>query len=192
MCPGTPVLFSSSASSADVVQGALGDCWFLSALAVVAAREPLLRSLFVETGQESQGRYCLQFFKAGDWVLVYVDDRVPCDAAGKPLYCRSTDPNELWPILIEKAYAKLHGSYESLVAGFADYALGDMTGGVPGRLTVAGESDGLWAELLQQFRMGLLGAAHSVKGSEAVETALDGGILAVGSPHFPRKQAPRV
>ncbi len=89
----------------------------------------------------------------------------------------------------ERAYAKLHGSYESLVAGFADYALGDMTGGVPGRLTVAGESEGLWAELLQQFRMGLLGAAHSVKGSEAVETALDGGILAVSGPPPPSAEA---
>ena len=31
--------------------------------------------------------------------------------------------------LIEKAYAKIHGSYESLISGFIDDALADMTGG---------------------------------------------------------------
>ncbi len=46
-----------------------------------------------------------------------VDDLMPCDALGSPLFARSKDPNELWPGLIEKAYAKLHGCYEALIGG---------------------------------------------------------------------------
>lgn len=45
--------------------------------------------------------------------IVTVDDRIPCSSADKcPLFARSSDPCELWPALIEKAYAKLHHSYE--------------------------------------------------------------------------------
>ena len=49
----------------------------------------------------------------------------------QPLYTHSSDPNETWPMLLEKAYAKAHGSYEALVGGTPEYALKDLSGGVP-------------------------------------------------------------
>ncbi len=48
---------------------------------------------------------------------MFVDDLIPCDALGRPLFARSKDPNELWPLLLEKAYAKCHGCYEALITG---------------------------------------------------------------------------
>jgi hypothetical protein len=38
--------------------------------------------------------------------------------------------------LIEKAYAKLHGCYENLVAGFVDQAIQDLTSYQPERLII--------------------------------------------------------
>ena len=52
-----------------------------------------------------------------------VDDRLPCDDNGAPLYARSAVANELWVSLIEKAWAKLLGSYEALATGHVPEAL---------------------------------------------------------------------
>ena len=43
-------------------------------------------------------------------------------------FARSGTEGETWVPLIEKAYAKLHGSYESLDGGFSSEAVEDLTG----------------------------------------------------------------
>jgi hypothetical protein len=48
---------------------------------------------------------------------------------GKGLYfAKSGTEGETWVPLIEKAYAKLHGDYESLQGGFPSEAIEDLTG----------------------------------------------------------------
>jgi hypothetical protein len=50
---------------------------------------------------------------------------------GKSLYfARSGTSGETWVPLIEKAYAKLHGDYNSLSGGFSGEAIEDLTGSV--------------------------------------------------------------
>lgn len=51
---------------------------------------------------------------------VVVDDRIPCDKDGQPLFAK---PNgkEAWVLLLEKAFAKMWGSYQAL-DGCADAA----------------------------------------------------------------------
>ncbi|KAG7392286.1 hypothetical protein PHYPSEUDO_001390 [Phytophthora pseudosyringae] len=127
-------LFADGVSSGDVIQGNLGDCWFLSALSVVATRSDLLEQTFWRRDQhKAKGLFVCKFMKNFVWNYVLIDDRLPVfgftdKKAGKPYFARCRNPNELWVSLLEKAYAKLHGSYEALIGGFVDCALNDLTG----------------------------------------------------------------
>ena len=54
--------------AADVEQGALGDCWFLSSLSVLATRPSLVKRLIVsDTNAKKYGIYTVKFSKAGVW-----------------------------------------------------------------------------------------------------------------------------
>ncbi|KAJ1399835.1 hypothetical protein B484DRAFT_245813 [Ochromonadaceae sp. CCMP2298] len=155
-------LFLDGAASGDVIQGQLGDCWFLSALAVMGANEDLLQVCFWKQDSfKEHGLYVLRFYKDCNVIFVIVDDRLPVkNKDGRLIFAGNKDPNELWVPLIEKAYAKLHGCYKALIGGFTHYGLADMTGFCP-RLIVMREGylgfsekhapDEIW-RLLRQYK----------------------------------------
>ena len=109
-------LISDGGGSGTVLQGAFADRWLLNAVVLVCSRPALVQQLFLCTGQEDKGRYCARLSYAGSWVNVYVDDRMPCSGTGAPLCSRSGNPAEVWISVLEKACAKMHGSYEALAS----------------------------------------------------------------------------
>ncbi|CAK0877188.1 unnamed protein product, partial [Prorocentrum cordatum] len=96
----------------DLRQGGVGDCWFMSALAVVAERPDLILRLFGgETARNAAGCYQIQLFLDGCWQAVLVDDRLPCTSQqrrpdGTSIAYSRADGQQLWSALVEKAYAK--------------------------------------------------------------------------------------
>jgi hypothetical protein len=95
----------------DVAQGAVADCYFLSALGAAATQSPdLVRNMFIDNGD---GTYTVRFYKNGVPTYVTVDRQLPVvngqlSFAGKYQYSQTTQPSTgLWVALAEKAYAQL-------------------------------------------------------------------------------------
>ena len=130
-----PVVFADDpVSSSSVTGGALGNEYFVNALRLLSCRTDLLRRLLVSDTYSSRGMYTWKFFKAGKWRYVHIDDRIPCRMSGRVNFCRNGNPNEVFAMLIEKAYAKLHGCYEALAYGMIDLVIQDLTHAAPVQL----------------------------------------------------------
>ncbi|KAG8847748.1 hypothetical protein FRB91_011448 [Serendipita sp. 411] len=174
----SPVFFKDGATSSDIAQGGVGDCWFLAALAIVASVPGLIERICVAQDQEV-GIYGFIFFRDGMWQDVVIDDQLcvttsPYDEAeydkksiyhyDRELYDsiarrgrrilyfgRSREENETWVSLLEKAYAKFYGSYSNISGGWTSEGIEDLTGGVSHLQSVVDvlNRDRLWTELVE-------------------------------------------
>ncbi|GFV93507.1 calpain-B [Trichonephila clavipes] len=147
-----PKLLIDNISRHDIVQGVLADCWFLSSCAAVAQRPDLMRRVIAPYqplyGMGYRGIIRFRFWRFGKWINVYVDDLLPT-REGELLFSRCSDRREFWVALLEKAYAKLHGSYEALEGGQAMDALVDLTSGLSERYDLESAPINLYQFLLQ-------------------------------------------
>lgn len=111
----------------DIAQGALGTCWFLSALSVLAEKPELVEQIIVNKQYTEYGIYLLRLCKDGCWSVIQVDDHLPCNKDKMLVFSKGLR-KQLWVPLIEKALAKLYGSYEAIESGFVLSGLSILTG----------------------------------------------------------------
>ncbi|KAG0205721.1 hypothetical protein BGX28_002739 [Mortierella sp. GBA30] len=177
-----PVFFLNGASPDDIKQGSVGDCWFVASLAVISNIPGLLEQLCVKMN-EQVGVYGFIFFKDGDWVSTVVDDQLFYKLE-KPSYRRSlyfsscNEERESWLPLMEKAYAKIHGDYESLTGGYTSEGIEDMTGGIASMMFTADilDKDRFWDEEMKQVNKAtLLGCSINFEEDEPDKHGIQSG-----------------
>ena len=115
----------------DINQGQLGDCWLMCSIASIAEFPKLIESIF-SPNELSQRRvafgYIVRLNKHGWWRDVVVDSYLPSKEYGPCFASTRQCKGELWVSLLEKAYAKVHGSYASIAFGDPLHAMVDLTG----------------------------------------------------------------
>ncbi|XP_065178959.1 calpain-5-like [Sycon ciliatum] len=187
-----PKLVTDGVSGNDLNQGDVGNCWFVAACATLAGVKPLWDKVVVNSKDQdwdgnNPGKYTglfrFHFWRLGHWTEVVIDDRLPT-SRGKLIYMHSKDPNEFWSPLLEKAYAKLAGSYQALDAGTTGDALVDFSGGVTEPLKLSDHSDSLDKRdnlftLMEKEinRNSMMSCSISAADASEMEAKLDSGLL---------------
>uniref|UniRef100_A0A8C7DGH2 Calpain 12 n=1 Tax=Oncorhynchus kisutch TaxID=8019 RepID=A0A8C7DGH2_ONCKI len=149
------VFVEDTTCTTDICQGQLGKCVCFSCITRLPS---LLQTYSPGNGLERSLFSSLygSFWQYGEWVEVVVDDRLPV-REGRLLFSYSCTRNEYWSALVEKAYAKLIGSYGSLKGGNISEAMEDFTGGIAYSLPVSSRAPRvMWKALSAALSRGSL------------------------------------
>ncbi|PVD30370.1 hypothetical protein C0Q70_09635 [Pomacea canaliculata] len=135
-----PKLFTEGTTRFDIGQGSAGTCWFLSTVASLASEASLLKQVIPEDAYKIgtsayDGMFHARFWHFGKWEDVYIDDYLPIINGIKPWGAHSaSDEDEMWVALLEKAFARYHGSYNAIYGGQPGDAYVALTGGTGERI----------------------------------------------------------
>lgn len=114
----------------------MGYSYIIDALNTLSSQPGLVVRLFESTQKNPQGFYQIWLNICGEWKEVLIDDHIPIfcnkDKTKAQFYFTnpSSDPQnrEIWYLLLEKALAKVFGSYKGLYAGSEANLLRCLTG----------------------------------------------------------------
>ena len=121
------VLRDSKNLKDDVIQGELGDCYFLSSLASLAENSNNIKNIIKNTNI-SDGYFEATVYIHGEPVRIVVDDSFPVANASKIAFAGINDNSgNIWPLILEKIWAKCNRSYEDIIPGNSADALEFLT-----------------------------------------------------------------
>jgi len=111
------VLRDSKSLKDDVIQGELGDCYFLSTLYSLAENPQNIKKM-IKNGKATDDSFEANIFIHGEPVTVVVDDSFPVANASKIAFAGiNENSGNIWPLILEKAWAKCNKSYEDIIPG---------------------------------------------------------------------------
>ncbi|KAI3356162.1 hypothetical protein L3Q82_017417, partial [Scortum barcoo] len=163
----------------DFGQGLVGDCWFLAAIGALTFQNNILKQVvpFEQTFDEDYcGLFHFKFWRFGVWVDVIIDDKLPT-IDGKLIFVHSKNPTEFWPALLEKAYAKVCGSYADMNSGTPAEALMDFTGGVHICIHLSDPPSDLWELMCRAGQSKSLMGCGTPQGETSANTVLPNGLV---------------
>ena len=111
-------VFEDGISPDDIIQGSIGDCYFLSAIGSLCKFSNYIDRLFLTKERTKEHLYGVFIFLNATWKLVLIDDYLPYTGKKfKKFAFSSSGGKELWVALLEKAWAKINGNYAKIGCG---------------------------------------------------------------------------
>ena len=111
-------VFEDGISPDDIIQGSIGDCYFLSAVGSLCKFSHYIDRLFLTKERTKEHLYGVFIYLNASWKLVIIDDFLPYTGKKfKKFAFSSSGGKELWVALLEKAWAKINGNYAKIGCG---------------------------------------------------------------------------
>ena len=104
----------------DVQQGELGDCYFLSVLSALSENPERIKKLIPKSKISDKGIYECNVFLHGYEIPIVIDDYFPViekEDNNIAFAGINQESKSIWPILLEKVWAKCNLSYEDIING---------------------------------------------------------------------------
>ncbi len=95
----------------------LGNCYIHAAMGAIAEFPDIVKAAFLTKTVNSAGIYAMRLFIRGKSWIVTIDDSILRYNDGTPYFSAVGDYN--WVPLLEKAWAKMKGTYERTSGGWA-------------------------------------------------------------------------
>ena len=121
-------LFSDKIEMHDVQQGSLGDCYFLSAVANLCKFPNMVKRMFRQETKNDDGYYEVILHIDGKPQIIIVDDYLPVFSANNKACYAQSNKDEIWVMLLEKAWAKVNGGYANIISGLPCEAMEALIG----------------------------------------------------------------
>ena len=123
-----PNIFSGEINNKQITNGKITSSYFLSAISALSDYPGLIKNIFINKKYNPDGYYTLVLFIDGELQMIYLDDYFPCLKGTNIPYFTKVNNFSIWPLLLEKAWAKLNNSYQNALSGWPNDIFRTFTG----------------------------------------------------------------
>lgn len=173
-----PVIFRNNFSICDdgifpidIVQKTLGDCYLIASICAMAEKPERVSRILISKKTNKPGIYCVTLCITGIWESIIVDDYFTIDPQGgyRPAFSCSKD-NQLWVMLLLKAWAKAYGGFLNVCGGTTLESLAELTGAPTAHYDTRLEDHNYhWNNIYQASKAGYIMCSSSKTKENGVE-----------------------
>lgn len=158
-------LYKDDISIEDVKQGQIGNCYLISVLASLSQRPDLIFNVFKSRTVNPDGYYELYFYENSEKKIMFIDDYLVAFNSKYITEFQFAKPNgeELWVMLLEKAYAKFEGGYSNIIGGKMYQELNWLTGAIARQVKT--DNPSAWNEIYTGINHNYIITTSSNRGS---------------------------
>ena len=124
-----PVIFEDTINMDSIKYGRISLNYFYSVLSELANNYPsIFTKIILTKDYNPNGKYEVKLCIDGEFKIITIDDYFPCIKGTNVYYFTRPSNFEIWPLLIEKAWAKVNGGYLNILNLWAGDIFKALTG----------------------------------------------------------------